>query len=925
MDLLIHNNHINLGGCMRKITLIGLAVMLAGIFVANTTVMAQPTAVIKVVAISHQDLHDLGWLTRPSTGLKVVGQGELMYLVGANADTEAVTSYLWSVESAPPGSVKDVDSTDTKATTFVPDTTGQFVVKLEITTASGVDDTTMTITSALYVGVSGLPPSCQFCHSTNVAEWEGTDHSTMFTRGIDGIVSSHYGESCLECHTVGYDTLAANGGFADRQQQLGWTFPDTLQVGNWDTLVANFPDLAQVGNIQCENCHGPGSEHEGDKTKIDLTLETGVCGKCHDEEPRHIKNLQWRNAGHSVPVSSYAERSASCIGCHSSYGFVKKVDPTGKPDQRDTGLGQITCAACHDPHSADNEHQLRTLEDVTLNNGEVVAVGGLGKLCMNCHISRRDAEVYVQQYVDHYGPHHGPQTDMLMGTNAITFGMHIASSNHRYAVENTCVTCHMSETPGSLAVGHNKIGEHTFAMHWDADTPEDPSDDVDNVSACVNCHGLLTSFDDFIAKVDYDRDGLIEPVQHEIEGVLHEIGMLLPPVGEPGVEVTPDYTPLQLKAAYNYLFVEEDRSHGVHNFQYAVNLLRVTHAALATGDLGACAIQDIHDVPNDQGKQVRIIWCGFGGDGIGPMPIVRYNIWRRVDDLPNGMGKEVVALESLAQIPSDPAELSGTRALIDGELWDFVGAVPAAGLDEYSTIVPTLFDSTEFDGVQWSTFVVSGHTSVPAVFALAAPDSGYSLDNLAPAVPANLNALETASGVVVAWDEAVDEDVKYFALYRGTASGFDPAEPIATTTDPTFTDVDVTIGMTYYYRVSSTDFAGNKSELSSEFALLVTSVEGVELAAVPDDYVLLQNYPNPFNPSTEIAFGLPKEDHVTLVVYNVLGARVRTLAEGTFAAGHHSLVWQGDNDRGQNVGPGMYFYRLETSSTTLTMKMILLK
>ncbi|MEE9169211.1 MAG: T9SS type A sorting domain-containing protein, partial [bacterium] len=444
---------------------------------------------------------------------------------------------------------------------------------------------------------------------------------------------------------------------------------------------------------------------------------------------------------------------------------------------------------------------------------------------------------------------------------------------------------------------------------------------------CVNCHGLVTSFDDFIAKVDYDRDGLIEPVQHEIEGVLHEVGMLLPPEGEPGVEVTSDYTPLQLSAAYNYFSVEEDGSHGIQNFQFSIDLLRVTHAALATGDIGAGTIQEIADVPNDQGKQVRVVWSRFGGDGVGPMPIKFYSKWRRVDGgHANALGKTTAAVQPFESVVDNLTELAiGTRVMMEEGLWDFAGTVPASGQDYYSALAPTLYDSTISDGMHWSVFVVKGHTDNPALHAVSAPDSGYSLDNLAPAVPANLNALETASGVVVAWDEAVDEDVKYFALFRGTASGFDPAQPITTTTDPTFTDVDVTIGMTYYYRVSSTDFAGNKSELSSEFALLVTSVEGVELAAVPDDYVLLQNYPNPFNPSTEIAFGLPKEDHVTLVVYNVLGARVRTLAEGTFAAGHHSLVWQGDNDRGQNVGPGMYFYRLETSSTTLTMKMILLK
>ena len=912
---------------MKRLMILTLAVLLAGIM-GSATVLAQPVAYIKVEGLSPQELHDLGWTTPPSTGLSVVGNGELVYLSGSNMDSEEVTAYTWSIESAPAGSQAALDSTDKMWTTFRPDSVGQYDVKLEITTASGVVDTTITINAALYVGVGGIDGlgvdtgggQCAFCHATNKAGWEDTRHASKFTRAIDGIDHSFYAEGCIQCHTVGYDTTAVNGGFDDVQADVGWEFPASLQAGNWDSLKTNFPDLAQKANIQCENCHGPGSQHLGDKSKIALSIEESVCGRCHEEEPYHRKNIQWKNSRHAVGVGSAAGR-AGCADCHSGWGFIARIDPASGLDQT-TGFPQISCAVCHDPHGHQNPEQLRRVEDVTLNNGEVVTFGGRGRFCMSCHISRRNAETYVQDFHSHFGPHHSNQTDMLAGTNAIFFGMNIASSNHKNVVPDLCVTCHMAAVAND-SPGKDKIGEHTWNMRDDGGTPENPSDDTYNVAACQQCHGPVNSFDDFTAKMDYDRNGAIESIQDEVEGLLHAVGVLLPPLGEPEVDVTPDFTALQLRAAYNHAFVEDDGSHGLHNAQFAINLLKVTHEALTTGSLGACAIDEIADVPNDQGRQVRIIWCRFGGDGVGNMPILDYNIWRRVDDLPdNGIGKEIVALESLVNIPSDPADLNGTRVLMDGELWDFAGTVPAAGLDEYSAIVPTLFDSTESDGIHWSVFAVSGHTRVPAVYAVSEPDSGYSLDNLAPEVPLNLNALETTEGVVVEWDEAVDEDVKFFSIYRRTTG---ETELIDTVTEPAFTDVDVTIGMTYYYRVSSTDFAGNESELSSEFALLVTSVEGVELAAVPDDYVLLQNYPNPFNPSTEIAFGLPKEDHVTLVVYNVLGARVRTLAEGTFAAGHHSLVWQGDNDRGKNVGPGMYIYRLETSSTTLTMKMILLK
>ncbi|MFQ5772140.1 MAG: multiheme c-type cytochrome, partial [bacterium] len=197
-------------------------------------------AVIKVVPVSHQTLADGEIDTTkyhsPSTGLKVVGLGELVYLKGMDAEGQAVTTYTWTL-TGPAGSAATLDATDAEMVTFRPDIAGQYQVGLTITTASGNADTSVTITSAEYVGVGtvgGLTPSfakgqCAICHSDKEVEWKETGHATMFELAIDGLKSSHYGESCIECHTVGFneDTEAVNGGFDDVAQGLGWTFPDT--------------------------------------------------------------------------------------------------------------------------------------------------------------------------------------------------------------------------------------------------------------------------------------------------------------------------------------------------------------------------------------------------------------------------------------------------------------------------------------------------------------------------------------------------------------------------------------------------------------------------------------------------------------------------------------------------------------------------
>ena len=100
--------------------------------------------------------------------------------------------------------------------------------------------------------------------------------------------------------------------------------------------------------------------------------------------------------------------------------------------------------------------------------------------------------------------------------------------------------------------------------------------------------------------------------------------------------------------------------------------------------------------------------------------------------------------------------------------------------------------------------------------------------------------------------------------------------------------------------------AGARYLLSSDIA---TGVNGrPELPAV---YALEQNYPNPFNPTTQIKYALPRTSSVTLRVYNVLGQEVATLLNGEQPAGYHSVAWDGRNNRGEAIGSGLYFYRIE--------------
>ena len=93
----------------------------------------------------------------------------------------------------------------------------------------------------------------------------------------------------------------------------------------------------------------------------------------------------------------------------------------------------------------------------------------------------------------------------------------------------------------------------------------------------------------------------------------------------------------------------------------------------------------------------------------------------------------------------------------------------------------------------------------------------------------------------------------------------------------------------------------------------------------PQIFVLEQNYPNPFNPSTIIAYGLPKADHVKITVYDIMGKEVRTLVNERQNGGRYKIKWNGKDNSGLNVSSGMYIYKIDAGTFQMAKKMILVK
>lgn len=903
--------------------------------ILSVAIFAQPkikTFPVTPYMISHGEI-DTSVYKIEYTGLKTVGVGDQVYLT-----TDSEGPYTWAITSAPDGSTAALDSTTSALVTFKPDLTGDYTVSLTV----GGESAEVAIVAGMFVGNNR--GTCKPCHSGYVNEWQGTGHSTILIRGLEGTLSAHYGESCISCHTVGYnaDPVADNNGFDDVAEDVGWTFPEHPGAGEYTSMDRNLQDLS---NVQCENCHGPASEHFAnnfDRAKMDVSLDSWMCGKCHDDGHYHRRPTMWKESGHGRSTGASGAGRAGCADCHEGRTFVNLVDMTPGTIEADLSNPElIGCAVCHDPHDSHDDHDpmvtgdpdtsplgsqqhhIRTLDDVTLTNGEVITRGGAGKLCMNCHKSRREAETYVDGNISsHFGPHHSTQTDVIMGTNAITFGRYIPSSTHRDVMPNFCVTCHMAETPGGRSgfgeYGRDKVGDHTFNMHWAGDDGIDGTeDDVYNVGICQDCHGpSIETFEDFVAREDYDEDGTVESARDELRGLLHEVEEHFPKDTEGNIDFGASWSPVQARALYNWATVEEDYSMGMHNYQFVVGLLKVTLEALEYGTLVKGEILNVADVPNDQGKQVHVVWSRFGGDGVSNNPVENYMVLRK-DGM--GLAKANVKYNSFDEVPGDISDLTPGDKIMDGhEVWTYVFQYPAAQLFEYAIIAPTLYDATPTDTTM-TAFKVVGITA-NGITAETDEAAGFSVDNLAPVAPGGFSGMVGEGSIDLAWEEPVDEDFNYFALYKGTESGFDPANstPLAITSAVSYTDNDIEAGKTYYYTLAAVDFAGNVSAYAPQISFVITDV--TDEFGMPTEYTLSQNYPNPFNPTTEIRFGVPEQSNVKITIYNAVGKQVAVLVNKDFSAGYYTYTFDA-----RNLSTGVYFYEMQTNTYRQTHKMLLVK
>lgn len=343
----------------------------------------------------------------------------------------------------------------------------------------------------------------------------------------------------------------------------------------------------------------------------------------------------------------------------------------------------------------------------------------------------------------------------------------------------------------------------------------------------------------------------------------------------------------------------------------------------------APSIRGIRDIPGDEGGLVNLAW---DASRLDPWPnelISYYSIWRAIS-LAEASAMASSGAPLVSGAASMPSALQGPLARIETVgsqtfYWKLLMMTSAAYLESYAEDVPTAFDSTDVSPENHY-FQVIAHSGTSTIFWVSQPDSGYSVDNLAPAAPEMLLGLQSISpdGLELTWQANVEPDIAGYRIYRGTSEDFVPGQGnlIASPSDTTAFDGEWRWDSGYYYKVSAMDVHGNESG----YALLAPdAVTGAFTSDTPKATHLMQNYPNPFAPATTISFGLREPGYASLEVYDVSGRLVRVLIDRALEAGIYRETWDGRDAAGEKAASGVYFYRLKTESFEKTRKMILLR
>jgi predicted CXXCH cytochrome family protein len=321
---------------------------------------------------------------------------------------------------------------------------------------------------------------------------------------------------CIECHEVNHTSCHTTG------------------YGDASGFV-NVKTTPEMVNVQCENCHGPGSHHAADADNVGLgvKLDAAMCGECHRSchglcgDYYHPHFEQWSTSMHSralADIWSLTEYEESCLQCHSTDYRLASED--AKPTASEV-MFSLECVACHAPHGSANNYQLRLQAE---------------QLCAQCHTMGDAAPGQEPER---------PQVEFLHSVGGFALDgtqLSVLPTLPYLGFPGECAFCHV----------HREV-------YVEPDQPANSGHTFEsNTRACAICH------------TETDAAERIARVSAEIEPRLTAIARYLDPTDPLYVDPTtliPEELAKYNIAKFDYDLVNADLSYGVHNANFARRLL----------------------------------------------------------------------------------------------------------------------------------------------------------------------------------------------------------------------------------------------------------------------------------------------------------------------------------------------------------------
>ncbi|HTR96484.1 MAG TPA: T9SS type A sorting domain-containing protein [Candidatus Acidoferrales bacterium] len=317
-------------------------------------------------------------------------------------------------------------------------------------------------------------------------------------------------------------------------------------------------------------------------------------------------------------------------------------------------------------------------------------------------------------------------------------------------------------------------------------------------------------------------------------------------------------------------------------------------------------IASVDDVPDDQGGQVVVRWNASWTDTLPTLPVASYTLWERLTGtaaagaIERGASVLDARATGAARAAPGPGTLRVTGSTSAPIYWEYLASVPARAFTGYACQVATNADSTE-GGIPWDVFFVDAQLKSGALYYSSGQDSGYSVDNLPPAMPAPFTATYSAGTAYLHWQPNRESDLAGYRLYRGSSPSFTPGPSnlVVAQSDTGYTDV---AGGAYDYKLSAVDIHGNESPYAFAQPAGTTGVP-----TAPARFALEPVGPNPIRgDALVVRFSLPEPSPARLELFDVNGRRAALREVGDLGPGAHTV----DLSAGGAFAPGLYLVRL---------------